>query len=165
MTICSAVSSAFTAVIRTRGVMTSAAECSEKRRVRCNRTAWSTSSTPSSADRRTSELSSSALRAPDSSSFGSMPNDLMMPLAVLLNSRMTGLKTAVNRAWKGTTILAVARGRASAKFFGTSSPITIEKMVARKIPATAPIPGTTDSGRPAASNGPLSILLMAGSKV
>ncbi|MNI78267.1 hypothetical protein D3C73_1346260 [compost metagenome] len=61
--------------------------------------------------------------------------------------------------------MAVANGRARAKFLGTSSPITMEKIVARKIPATAPIPGTTASGRPIASSGPLSIRLMAGSNV
>ncbi len=89
----------------------------------------------------------------------------MSAFAVLLNSRITGLKTAVNTAWKGTTTFAVASGSASAKFLGTSSPITIEKTVAIKMPATAPIPGTTPQGSPTASSGPLSILLMAGSKV
>ena len=70
-----------------------------------------------------------------------------MLLAVLLNSRITGLNTVVNRLWNGTTTLAVASGRARAKFFGTSSPITMEKMVARKIPATAPMAGHQGFGQ------------------
>src|SRR6478735_12109550 len=98
------------------------------------------------ADRRTSELSSSAERAPDSSSFGSMPMALITALAVLLNNRISGLKTVVKNVWDGTTTLAVGRGRASAKVFGTSSPSTIDSNVATATPTTVPIHGMLASG-------------------
>ena len=75
------------------------------------------------------------------------------------------MKTVVNRVWNGTTTLAVARGSARAKFLGTSSPITMEKMVARKMPTTEPTAGTMASGTPADVSGALSIRLMAGSNV
>ena len=160
-----AVSVRATLAIRTRGVMTSAALCPENERVRPSRVAWSRSSRPSSALRRTSEPSSSAVRAPDSSSFGSIPIERITALAVLLKSRMTGLNTVVKSVWNGTTSLAVASGSASAKFFGTSSPMTIENSVASTMPTTAPAPGTTASGTPRPSIGSRSSELTAGSNV
>ena len=39
----------------------------------------------------------------------------------------------MNATWNGITSLAVCRGRASAKFFGTSSPRIIESSVAMTI--------------------------------
>jgi hypothetical protein len=127
--------------------------------------AWSASSSPSIAERRTRKPSSSALRAPESSSLGSMPTRRISALAVLLNSRITGLNTAVNAACIGTTNLAVASGTARAKFLGTSSPITMENRVASAMPITVPNTGTIPSATPRPSSGPRSSELMAGSKV
>src|SRR5215207_7306033 len=52
-----------------------------------------------------------------------------------------------------------------AKFFGTSSPITIDNNVARPIPTTAPTTGTAPAATPTAASGPSSSRLTAGSKV
>ena len=117
------------------------------------------------AERRTRKPSSSALRAPESSSLGSMPTIRMRALAVLLKSRITGLNTNVNAACMGTTNLAVASGTANAKFLGTSSPITMENRVASEMPITVPSTGTAASGTPRSIIGPRSSELMAGSKV
>ena len=59
------------------------------------------------AERRTSEESSSAVRAPDSSSFGSMPIKRSRPLALLLSTSTAGLKTVVTTVWNGSTRRAV----------------------------------------------------------
>jgi hypothetical protein len=56
-----------------RGVMTSAVVSRAKVRVRSSSDAVSSSSTPALAERRTRLESSSAVRAPDSSSLGSIP--------------------------------------------------------------------------------------------
>ena len=65
----------------------------------------------------------------------------MIAFAVLLNSRTSGLKTVVKRDWNGMTTLAVRSGSASAKFLGTSSPSTIEKIVAIATPTMVPTTG------------------------
>ncbi len=154
-----------TEVIRTRGVIRSEASNWENRRVRSSRVASSASSSPAVAEWRIRKLSSSALRAPLSSSCGSTPIARISRLAVLFKNTTTGLNTVVNRAWNGTTALAVASGSASAKFFGTSSPITIENTVASSTPTTAPMAGTAPSGTPSPPSGDSSSELTAGSKV
>ena len=164
-TISVAVSSWWTLVIRTRGVITSSAEWSENRSVRLSSVAWSWSSSPSSAERRTSELSSSADRAPESSSFGSMPMDRMTALAVLLNNRISGLNTVVKNVWNGTTTLAVRSGSARAKFFGTSSPSTIDSSVATATPTTRADPRDARLGQPEGGERAVSNRLIAGSIV
>ena len=90
----------------------------------------SSSSTPALAERRTRLESSSAVRAPDSSSFGSMPMARRTPLALPLSTVIAGRKTVVNPTWNGMTTLAVCRGMARAKFLGTSSPRIIDSIVA-----------------------------------
>ena len=67
--------------------------------------------------------------------------------------------------WNGITRMAVWRGRASAKFFGTSSPSTIERSVATTIAVVAPTGRTMPSGRPSAVSGPARSELIAGSIV
>ncbi|MDF2492110.1 MAG: hypothetical protein K0Q58_688 [Microbacterium sp.] len=108
----------------------------------------SSSRTPALADRRTRLDSSSAVRAPDSSSFGSMPTPRRMPLALPLSRATAGRKTVVNATWNGMTRMAVCRGIARAKFFGTSSPMIIENTVAIVMPTTDATPTTTPSGIP-----------------
>ena len=149
----------------TRGVMTSAAVWVEKVRVRWRIVASSRSSRPSVAERRMRKLNSSALRAPESSSFGSMPIARMTRFAVPLKNTMIGLNTKVNPIWNGTTNFAVASGTASAKFLGTSSPRIIENRVARATPMTAPIALTADSATPRPRSGSRRSELMAGSNV
>ncbi len=163
--IAAAVSATSTLTIRTRGVMTSEASCSAKRSVRRSSCASDLSSKPARAECRIRYDSSSALRAPESSSLGSMPIARMIAFAVLLNSRISGLNTAVKARWNGVTSFAVASGTARAKFFGTSSPMIIEKSVASTMPTTVPMGETAPSGRPRPSNGSRSRLLMAGSNV
>ena len=90
----------------------------------------SSSRTPASADRRTRLESSSAVRAPESSSFGSMPMIRSTPFALPLSTAIAGRNTIVNPTWNGMTSFAVWRGMASAKFFGISSPRIIDRTVA-----------------------------------
>ena len=63
--------------------------------MRVSSVAVSRSSTPSIALRRTSEESSWALRAPESSSFGSMPMRRSTAFAVRFSTPTAGRKTAV----------------------------------------------------------------------
>ncbi len=133
----SAVSCRSTVSIRTRGVITSAASRSANRNDRPSSAARSTSNVPSIADRRTSELNSSAVRAPESSSCGSMPRARTTTFAVWLRTSTNGLKIVVNPACSGTTIRATRTGTAMAKFFGTSSPKSIEPRVATTTPVTS----------------------------
>ena len=130
MTVCAG-SVRSTLATLSRGVITSSAVCRLNTRVRESSVAVSRSRLPARAERRTSDRSSSAVRAEDSSSFGSMPKARRMALAVLLSSRTAGLNTAVKRdlerdarAWPSRS------GSASAKFFGTSSPMIMEISVA-----------------------------------
>ena len=71
----------------------------------------------------------------------------------------------MNAVWNGITMTAVCRGSASAKFFGTSSPSTIERSVATTIAVVAPTGRTAPSGRPSAVSGPARSELIAGSIV
>jgi hypothetical protein len=145
--------------------MTSSAVCVENVSVRCRIAASSRSRDPSVAERRIRKLSSSALRAPDSSSFGSMPIARMVRFAVPLNRTTSGLNTTVNPIWNGTTSFAVFSGTASAKFLGTSSPRIIENSVATVMETIAPTAGTAVSERPRPVSGPCSSELIAGSNV
>ncbi len=145
--------------------MTSDAVRSANRSVRLRSIAVSSSRRPASAERRTSEDSSSALLAPDSSSLGSMPTSRRIPFALLLSSSTAGLNTVVKRVWNGITSLAVSRGRASAKFFGTSSPMIIDSSVATTSATTVDTGETRPSASPADVSGPASSRLSAGSIV
>jgi hypothetical protein len=139
--------------------------CSLKTSVRASRVAVSRSRLPSVADRRTRERSSSAVRAEESSSFGSMPTERRITLAVLLSSVTKGRNTAVKPTWNGITSFAVGSGSASAKFFGTSSPTIIESRVARMMASTDAMTAVTGVESPSAPSGPVSRAPIAGSIV
>ena len=125
----------------------------------------SCSSTPALAERRTRLDSSSAVRAPESSSFGSMPIERRMPLALPFSTAIAGRNTIVNPTWKGMTNFAVCRGIASAKFFGTSSPRIIENIVAIAMAMTVEIARTAAPGTPQPDSTGLSRFVSAGSIV
>ncbi|MDQ1127953.1 hypothetical protein QE381_000081 [Microbacterium sp. SORGH_AS 888] len=108
----------------------------------------SSSSTPALADRRTRLESSSAVRAPESSSFGSMPMPRSTAFALPLRTKMAGRNTVVKATWNGITSFAVARGTASAKLLGTSSPMIIENTVAMPMPTNAASGTRTVAGSP-----------------
>jgi hypothetical protein len=111
------------------------------------------------------KLSSSALRAPESSSFGSMPTARITAFAVPLNSSTTGLKNQVKPICSGATIFAVASGTARAKFFGISSPKIIENSVAMTIATIAPTAAAPPPVTPSEASGSRSSELIAGSNV
>ena len=90
-----------------RGVITSAAVSRAKLRLRSSSDAVSSSSTPALAERRTRLDSSSAVRAPESSSFGSMPIARRTPLALPLRTVTAGRNTVVKPTWNGITSFAV----------------------------------------------------------
>ena len=102
----------------------------ENRSVRSSSVASSASSSPAVAERRTRELSSSAVRAPDELLLRLDAQGADELVGGVVEQQHHGLNTVVKAAWNGTTTLAVASGSARAKFFGTSSPITIENSVA-----------------------------------
>ena len=154
-----------TLATRGRGVMTSEAVWPENSRVRASRVAVSRSSAPWLAERRTRLVSSSAVRAELISSRGSTPTARRITFAVLLSRRTNGRKTAVNPSWKGMTTLATCRGRASARFFGTSSPMIIDSSVAIVTPTMVATIDTADGPRPHAVSSGSSMMLNAGSSV
>ena len=143
-----------TVTTRPRGVMISCAVRSPNASVRCSSAAVPRCSVPVSAERRTSEASSSGDRADASSSCGSMPIRRRIAFAVLLRTEMIKPAARVNPRWKPWTALAVASGLAIARFFGTSSPNTIVTPVARMSAIASAMPGTTSSGMPMDSSGP-----------
>ncbi len=81
-------SSSATVTTRPRGVMISCAVRSPNASERCSSAAVPRSSVPVSAERRTSEASSSAERADASSSCGSMPIRRRIAFAVSLRTRI-----------------------------------------------------------------------------
>ena len=121
------------------------------------------SSVPCSAERRTSEVSSSAERAEASSSCGSTPIRRRIAFAVPLKNRMIGPAAIVKPRWKRWTAFAVASGAAIARFFGTSSPKIIVTPVARISAIASAIAGTAPSGTPIDSSGPETRSAIAGS--
>ncbi len=58
-------------------------------------------------------------------------------MAVPLSTTITGRNAAVNASWDGATARAVAIGTESARFFGTSSPTSMEKLATRMSASTA----------------------------
>ncbi|MGC0367978.1 hypothetical protein RKD05_000230 [Microbacterium sp. SLBN-111] len=126
--------------------MTSAALSRANVRLRSRSDAVSFSSRPALAERRTRLESSSAVRAPESSSLGSTPTARSTPLALPLSTATAGRKIMVKATWNGITSLAAWIGTASAKFFGTSSPRIIDSTVAIPMPSTAETGMTTASG-------------------
>ena len=135
-----------------RGVMTSAAERSEKRTVRSTNSAASLSSVPISALRRTRETNSAGERAPEISSLTSRPKRCRTLLEKPLSTMMAGLKMAVKISCGRATARPMSKALAMARFLGTSSPMTIESSVASNM-ATTRLIGTAESPSPSASSG------------
>lgn len=106
---------------------------------------------PLSALARTSELSSPGERAERSSSAGSMPSRRTMALAALFRPVMSQRNAEANPACSHTTERATSIGWAIARFFGTSSPKTIDSTVARTSDSTVAVPEAIPAGRPTAS--------------
>ena len=72
--------------------------------------------------------------------------------------------TRENPAWRPATQRAVPIGRAMARFFGTSSPKTIDSAVATTRAMTAAVPVAAAAGRPTSSStGEMSVAI-AGSE-
>ena len=146
------VSSVCNATTSVRGVISSSAvrlpNCSDRR----ISDAVARSREPLRAEVRTSDSSSCAERAERSSSAGSMPNRRTIQFAAPLVARMAGVSSAENSSCGATTVRAVRSGRATARYFGTSSPNTIDTEVTITSAITAVIASATGSGTPIASN-------------
>ena len=102
------------------------------------------SSEPRRAELRTSEPSSCGERADRSSSAGSMPSLRRIQLAVPLVSLITGVNSIENSTCGPATARAVGSGLATARYWATSSPNTIDTDVA--------ISSASASARPSATS-------------
>ena len=145
------VSSASSASIFCRGVINSSAERSPNRSDLSTSTAVTGSSAPLRAELRTSDTSSRGERADRSSSAGSMPSRRRIRLAVPLVSRISGVNSAENNSCGPADQRAVDTGRATARFFGTSSPKTIDSEVAIAMANTSANPPENRAATPIAS--------------
>ena len=135
-----------TVVVRTRGVMISPAVRVPNSTLRSMSSAVSASRVPWSAERCTSEASSSELRAERSSSCGSMPSRRTSALAELLSTRIGHRDTAVKPRMKPWVARAVSSGLARARFLGTISPKSIVRMVPSVRPMATEMGDTPPSG-------------------
>ena len=130
--------------------MNSLAVVCPKRSERSIMRAVAGSKLPDSAEVRTREPSSCAERAEASSSAGSMPrrrtNQLAEAFMALMNQEMKALNQPTGR----TTRRAVCRGRVIAAFLGTSSPKTIDRVVATISASTRATVEEASSPRPRA---------------
>ena len=130
--------------------MTSTAVSSVMRMEFVNSEAVEVSNVPSWAEWRTIAANSDADLADESSSWGSTPKRRNIPFAEEFRTTITGLKITVKSVLKGTIRPAVFRGWASARFFGTSSPKTIDMTL--MMTAATPTPTAeeiaVDSPRP-----------------
>ncbi len=146
------VSSVCSATILDRGVINSSAlrlpNCSDRR----TRAAVAASSEPLRADERTSDNSSCGDRADRSSSAGSTPSRRTIQFAAPLVSRIAGVSSSENNSWALTTARAVASGRATARYLGTSSPNTIDTDVTITSTKKAMMASPTLSDMPIASS-------------
>ena len=84
---------------------------------------------------------------------------LAEPLSTRIGSRIAVVNARIGR-WVAR---AVAIGRASARFFGTSSPMSMVRIVLRTRLVASAIGPTAPSGTPAASSGSRSSSAIAGS--
>ena len=137
-----------------RGVIASAARLSPNRMARCSSTAVSLGSAPALAERAASSPSSSGDLALASSSCGSMPIRRTSQFAEPLRARIRG-EHAEEKAVSGPAVArATGSGRASAAFFGTSSPNSMDSRVARASASTWAMPSVAwpVSGRSGAVN-------------
>ena len=123
-------SSASSDSILDRGVMNSSAvrapNCSE----RSTSAAVIGSSAPRRAELRTSDPSSCGERADRSSSAGSMPSRRRIQFAVPLVRWISGVNSIENNTCGPATTRAVGSGCATARYWATSSPNTIDTEVA-----------------------------------
>jgi len=97
---------------------------------------------------RTSELSSRGDRAERSSSAGSTPSRRTMALAAELRPAISQRNAPANPLCNHTTARAVHSGSAMARLFGTSSPNTIDRVVASSSERTVAVPRATPSDMP-----------------
>src|SRR5699024_7709363 len=112
-----------------RGVITSAAVRAEKFSVRSTNAAVLTSRVPISADRRTSEDNSSGVRAPESSSWVAMPKRLKIQFEKLFNPTTIGRNIIVKISCGRARTRATGMARAKDRFFGMSSPTSMDSAV------------------------------------
>jgi hypothetical protein len=124
------VSSTSRVTISVRGVISSAAvrepNCSE----RSTSVAVTGSSDPRRAELRTNEPSSCGERAERSSSAGSMPSRRRIQLAVPLVKWINGVNIIEKSTCGPATARATGSGLATARYWATSSPNTIDTDVA-----------------------------------
>src|SRR6266536_6179018 len=150
------------ATMSTRGVIASAARLSPNRMVRCNSFAVSSGSAPARAEIAASSPNSSGDRALASSSCGSTPKRRTTMLAVPLSARISQPKSLANILVGPAVRRATGIGRASAAFFGTSSPKSIEIRVAMasasapSSPSRWPVSGTSSRARAGSARYPVS---------
>ena len=97
---------------------------------------------------RTSELSSRGERAERSSSAGSTPSRRTIALAEAFSPVISQRNAPANPACSQTTARAVRSGPAMARFFGTSSPNTMDSVVASTRASTVAVPAATAVGQP-----------------
>ncbi|BAS17301.1 hypothetical protein AHiyo8_56040 [Arthrobacter sp. Hiyo8] len=134
--------------------MTSAAVRAEKFRVRATKLAVPASRVPSSAERRTREASSEGERAPEISSLASSPTRLSTLFEKPLSTMIAGLNTAVNISCGRASARPSGNAKARAMFLGTSSPISIDKPVAKAMARMSDKDWAAASGSPAQRSGP-----------
>ena len=130
--------------------MRSSATRSVKRSERSSSVAVPSSRVPCWALERTSELSSRGERAERSSSAGSTPSLRTMALAKALSAPISQRKACAKPLCSQTTARAVRSGSAMARFLGTSSPNTIDKVVASTRDSTVAVPLAAPAERPSA---------------
>ena len=114
------------------------------------------SSEPAVAEVRTSDTSSWGERAERSSSAGSMPSRRRIQLAVPLVILINGVVAIENSSCGPATTRAVASGLATARYWATSSPNTIDTEVAISSASASAMPSAkslvTDSAAKAGWN-------------
>ena len=113
-----------------RGDMTSSAVVSPNWSERSSIFAVAASNPPASAELRTMAPNSGPERAEANSSAGSIPSLRTNQFADALRPLMNQAHTVLNALTGGTTKRAVCKGLEIARFFGTSSPKTIDSVVA-----------------------------------
>ena len=104
------------------------------------------SSEPRRAELRTSDPSSCGERADRSSSAGSMPSRRNIQFAAPLVRWISGVASIENSSWGPATARAVCSGRATARYWATSSPNTIDTDVAINRASTNAVPSTQRPG-------------------
>ncbi len=144
-------SSASSDSILERGVISSSAVRSPNCSERSTSAAVVWSSEPCRAEVRTSDTSSCGERAERSSSAGSMPNRLSIRLAVPLVRWISGVNSVENITCGPATTRAVRSGTATARYWATSSPNTIDTEVAISRARIRALTSIQRSGRPTAA--------------